>query len=184
MRVIGAVTLVRGPVAAPVAEPPAAAIPSAIPASIVPPSVVPVLPAVPPAALSALRQSTVVNQRLLADADLLSQAMAASAPSPAEIAPLLRNLASTAAFGDRIATAVGTWDEGAAVATELAVFYSAIDRIAGEGLSASINNERAYRDAGRRMLTVLDGLPDLDAASRGLAATADVELPPLAPATD
>jgi hypothetical protein len=34
------------------------------------------------------------------------------------------------------------------------------------------------------MLAVLDGLTDLDAASRGLAATVDVELPALGPATD
>lgn len=182
---VGAVTLIGRPVAAPIAVPPAVVTPSTIPASVAPaPSVVPVVPDVPPAALSALRQSTAVNQRLLADADLLSRAMAASSPSVVEIAPLLRNLASTATFGDRIATAVGAWEDGTAVSRDLAAFYASIDRIADEGLSASINNERAYRDAGRRMLSILAGLTELDAASRALAATVDVELPPLAGTTD
>jgi hypothetical protein len=179
--VVGAVMVVGRPEAVPIAPPPAVV----VPASIAPaPSVAPVVPDVPPAAVSALRQSTVINQRLLVDAELLTQAMAADAPSAVDIAPLLRNLASTAASGDRIATAVGTWDAGAAVSTDLAAFYASIDRIADDGLSASLNNVPAYRDAGRRMLAVLAGVPDLDAASRDLAATVDVELPPLGPATD
>jgi hypothetical protein len=175
--VVGAITAVSRPVDVPVARPPAAAVPSAAPvATAVPP---PVEPLVPPAALSALRQSTIVNQRLLADADLLARAMAAADPSPAEIAPLLRNLASTAAFGDRLAPAVGTWDEGLDVSQGLSAFYASVGRLAQEGLSASVTNERAYRDTGRQMLAVLGEITDLDAASRGLAATADVELPPL-----
>jgi hypothetical protein len=179
-----AATLLGAPAVTSVAPPPVA-VPSTVPASAVPvPSTAPVHAAVPPAALSALRQSTVINQRLLADADLLTRAVAASTPSATEIAPLLRNLASTAAFGDRAASAVGTWDEGAALANDLAAFYAAVDRIAGEGLGASLNNERAYRDAGRRMLAALAGLADLDAASRSLAATVDLELPPLVAASD
>ena len=59
--------------------------------------------------------------------------------------------------------------------------YLRILRVADQGLSASITNKTAYRDAGRRMLLVLDRLKDLDKASRALAATANVELPPLDP---
>jgi hypothetical protein len=186
---VGAMTLMRQPVAAPIAVPPAAVIPSAAAASgVTAPSGAPapsgatVDPAIPPAALTALRQSTTVNQRLLTDADRLASAMTATAPSPAEIAPLLRSLASTAAYGDRIATAVGTWDAAADVSAALATFYGSIDRIADDGLAASVTNDRAYHDAGRRMLAILDGLTDLDASTRRLAATVDVELPPLNPA--
>ena len=187
--IVGAMMVLNQPVAAPIAAPPAVLIPSAAPVAsgVTVPSVAPapgggtVDPAIPPAALTALRQSTTVNQRLLADADLLATAMSSTTPSPAEIAPLLRSLASTAAFGDRIATTVGTWDDGAEVSAALATFYGSIDRIADDGLAASVTNDRAYRDAGRRMLALLDGLPDLDASARGLAATADVELPPLRP---
>lgn len=183
---VGAATLLGRPATSISPLTPAAAVPSAAPApgSAAPaPSVAPVVPAVPPAALSALRQSTVINQRLLADAELLSQAMGGSSPASTDIAPLLRSLAATAAFGDRAATAVGTWDDASVVATDLSAFYASIDRVAGEGLSASLNNARAYRDAGRKMLAVLAGVTDLDAASRGLAATVDVELPPLVSAS-
>lgn len=168
------------PAVVPVAQPSAAVVPSAAPVVTAAPP--PVAPGVPPAALSALRQSTVVNQRLLADADLLATALAAAKPSSAEIAPLLRGLASTAAYGDRLAPAVGSWDKGDAVSVALAAFYASIAGIADEGLSASLANERAYVDVGRQMLAIMDGLIDLDAASRGLAASADVELPPLVPA--
>jgi hypothetical protein len=169
-----------------IAQAPVAAIPWAVPVAPAAPVVTaappPVTPLVPPAALSALRQSAVVNQRLLADADLLATALGATKPSSAEIAPLLRSLASTASFGDRLAPAVAKWDDGDAVSVALGAFYASIGRIADDGLSASLTNERAYVDAGRQMLALMDGLTDLDAASRGLAASADLELPPLVPA--
>lgn len=173
-------TIPAQPAEVPVVQPPVAVVPSAAPVVTAAPP--PLAPGVPASALSALRQSTVVNQRLLADADLLATALAAAKPSSAEIAPLLRGLASNAAYGDRLAPAVGTWDEGDAVSQALAAFYASIARIADEGLSASLANERAYVDAGRQMLALMVGLTDLDAASRGLAASADVELPPLVPA--
>ena len=56
----------------------------------------------------------------------------------------------------------------------LGAFYASIGRIADEGLSASLTNERAYVDAGRQMLALMDGLTDLDAASRVVAASADL----------
>ena len=183
---VGAATLLGRP-ATPISAPqPAAVVPSAAPApaSAVPaPSGAPVVPGVPTTALSGLRQSTQINQRLLADAELLSQAMGGSSPASTDIAPLLRSLAATASFGDRAASAVGTWDDAAVIATDLSAFYASIDQIASEGLSASLNNARAYRDAGRKMLAVLAGVTDLDAASRGLAASVDVELPPLVAAS-
>lgn len=171
------------PAEIPVIQPPVAAVPSAAPVvSAAPPPVAPAIPDVPPSALSALRQSTVVNQRLLADADLLARALSGVEPSAAEIAPLLRGLATTAGFGERLVPAVASWDEGMRVSQGLAAFYASIARVADDGLAASLTNERAYVDAGRKMLLILDGLPDVDAASRGLAASADAELPPLIPA--
>ncbi len=166
----GEVIVAPPPVTAPSSAPVASGVPNPLP------------PAIPSAALSALRQSTVLNQRLLSDADLLDRALAARNPSSSEIAPILRGLASTAAFGVRLAPTVSTWDQGQAVSQGLAAFYGSIGRIADQGLSASLSNEPAYLTAGRRMRSVLDRLTDLDAASRGLAASAGVELPPLVPA--
>jgi hypothetical protein len=188
--IFGALTLIGRTASPAVATPPVGAVPSAaavrstVPGvSAVPaPSAAPVDAAVPAAALTALRRSTSVNQRLVADADLLARALAARDPSPADIAPLLRNLASTASFGDGIAATAGTWDDAADLSTALASFYASIDRIAQDGLAASITNDRAYQDAGTRMLAVLERLPRLDADTRALATTAGVELPPLASA--
>jgi hypothetical protein len=180
---VAAVGVLTRPAVIPVAQPQVAVVPSAAPlVSAAPAPVAPVAPEIPPSALSALRQSTVVNQRLLVDADLLARALASADPSAADIAPLLRGLATNAAFGDRLVPAVAAWDDGVAVSQGLASFYGSIARIADEGLAAALTNERAYVDAGRKMLVILDGLTDLDAASRGLAASADTELPPLIPA--
>jgi hypothetical protein len=180
---MAAIGAIGGPAHIAIAPPPVAVVPSAGPlVSPAPAPVAPAVPAVPPSALSALRQSTVVNQRLLADGDLLARALAASDPSAAEIAPLLRGLATNAAFGDRLIPAVASWDAGVPVSQGLAEFYASIARVADEGLAASLTNERAYADAGRKMLLILDGLVDLDAASRGLAASVDTALPPLIPA--
>ena len=186
--VVGAATFLDGRAAARAEAPPVAAAPSAValptalPAASAPPQSPAAIadPAVPTAAVTALQRSTAVNQRLLADAGLLAKALAGRDPSPADIAPLLRSLASTAAFGDRIAVTVGTWDAAADLSGALTSFYAAIDRLAQDALTASITNDRAYRDAGTRMLAVLDRLAGLDAEARSLVATVDVELPPLA----
>jgi hypothetical protein len=182
--VVAAMTALTRPVATPAAQAPAAVVPSAVSIdSAVPTVAEPVVdPAIPAAAVSALRQSTTLNQRLLADADRLAAALASDRPSGAEIAPLLRALASTAAFGDRLAPNVAQWADGVAVSEGLATFYAAVGRVADEGLTASVQNDRAYVDAGKKMLVVLDRLTDLDAASRTLAASAELELPPLVPA--
>jgi hypothetical protein len=177
---VAAMTALTRPVDRPVAQAPTTVLPSAAavaPSQAVPPPVVD--PVIPASAVSALGQTTTLNQRLMLDADRLAAALASDNPSGAEIAPLLRTLASTASFGDRLAPRVAAWSDGAAVSQRLATFYAAVGRIAEEGLAASVQNTRAYVDAGKRMIVVLRQLPDLDAASRSLAATADIELPPL-----
>ena len=159
------------PVAPPVVTPTQLPIPSA-PAPAVDPGI-------PSQALSALRQSTLLNQRVLTDADRLAAALGASRPSSSEIAPILRTLATTASFGARLAPSVAEWDEGGVVSQDLATFYAEIGGAAEDGLSSSLSNTRAYVAAGERMLQVLAGLDAIDAAARALAASADLELPPL-----
>jgi hypothetical protein len=179
--VVAAVTALSRPVDKPISQAPTVVLPSAAP--VVPSAAPPVVdPAIPAAAVSALRQSTTLNQRLLADADRLAAALRSDRPSGAEIAPLLRTLASTASFGDRLAPTVAEWSDAAAVSEGLVAFYASVGRVAEEGLAASVQNSRAYVHAGKRMLVVLGQLTNLDAASRALAASADIELPPLGPA--
>ncbi len=159
---------------------PAVVTPSVVPVPTRVP-VVPVDPAIPSAAVSALRQSAMVNQRVLADAERLAAAVAVNSPRAQDIAPLLRGLATNAGYGDRFAPDIARWDAGATVSADLVTFYAAIGAVARDGLAASMTNARAYADAARRMLVVLGNLPTLDAASRALATDADIDLPPLAP---
>ncbi len=141
------------------------------------PSAGPVTPVVPIAALSALRQTALVNQRIATDAGLLQAALAESKPSTAQIARALRSMSSNATFAERIAPDVADWEPGAMVATDLSAFYTTIRSTASEGLGAALGNEAAYIAAARQMLTVVGGLGTLDQAARSLAAQADVELP-------
>ncbi len=177
--IMAVASALSGPAAVAVVEPPAVVIPTQVPVASAP---IPVVdPAIPTSALSALRQSAVLNQRILADADRLTLALAASKPSGNEIAPILRSLASTAAFGRGVAPDVGDWDDGAAVSTDLVTFYDTVRSIAADGLEASLGNPRAYIKAAERMLDAAAGITALDAASRALAATADLDLPSIVP---
>jgi hypothetical protein len=153
---------------------------SAVPAV----SAAPQAPVVDPtvaAGLSSLRQATLVNQRLVADAARLDAIMTISQPNAVEIARILRSLAATAAFGDRIAPTVADWPDARAISGGLVDFYAAVGATARDGLANSLTNGRAYATAGRAMIVVMDTLPAVDAAARSLAAAADTELPPLDP---
>lgn len=163
-------------------QPPAVVTPSQVPVATAVPPVGD--PAIPSAAISALGQSTVLNQRLVADAKRLTQALAANRPTGSEIAPILRSLAATAAFGQGVAPDVADWDDGAAVSAGLVGFYEQVGSIAAEGLMSSVKNPAAYVAAAERMLAAMAGLTDLDAASRALAATVDVDLPVLDPGAE
>ena len=59
-------------------------------------------------------------------------------------------------------------------------------KTASVALRGSLNDESGYRHSAAQMQAVLAGLGDVDSASRTLAATIDLELPPvvLPPATD
>jgi hypothetical protein len=157
------------------------------PAPIVQASQVPIVPDPAPAAVtdipsnavSALRQSTFLNQRVMGDAARLTAVLSEPRPSGSEIAPILRSLASSAAFGARLAPSVGEWDKGAAVSQDLTIFYADIAGKASEGLSASLADSRSFVSTARQMLRILAGLDGIDAASRTLAGSADIELPPL-----
>jgi hypothetical protein len=158
-----------------------------VPAPVVTPSQVPIpsapapvaAPAIPSSALSALRQSTLLNQRVLDDSARLSAALSSARPSSSEIAPILRSMASTATFGQRLAPTVSDWERASVLSADLVAFYAAIGRTAAEGLSSSLSSGQTYEAAGERILKIVAGLEALDAAARVLAASADVDLPPL-----
>lgn len=172
-RVQPVVAVDGGTTALPTAAPVVTAAPIITPAPVVG-------PLVPTAALSALRQTALVNQRLAADAGLLMTTLALPDPSTADFARVLRSMSSNATFGQRIAPDIADWDAGTAVAADFGTFYAAIHATASEGLGASLRNDAAYVAAAESMLAVVDGLGGLDLAARSLAAGADLQLPPVA----
>ena len=185
--VAGAVVLATRPVvaAAPTAAPIAGAStapvtgPQASVAVVPSPAVPPGAPLAPPAAVAALRQTAILHQRIATDADRLAAALAMSKPSTADLARALRALSADAAFGTRLAPEVARWDDATGVSGQLDTFYAGITAAAKDGLAASLQNTKAYVAAGKAMLKTVDTLAPLDAASRTLAATAGVDLPPV-----
>jgi hypothetical protein len=129
--------------------------------------------------VSAIRQAAELNQRLADDAARLSTALAAAAPSAADLAPVLRSLNASAAIGERLAPQVATWSEATSLSAALGGLYLEVGATARDGLAASLRNHAMYVAASERMLVLLDGLTAVDAEARPLAERAGLELAPL-----
>jgi hypothetical protein len=136
---------------------------------------VPALP-VAPAALSSLRQASLLDARMAADAAALSKAYKSN-KSGADLAPIMRSLASNASIGGELMPQLRTWDQAHSLANARSAFYTSISAIAIDGLRASITDKRSYRATSRKLLSALKKLHTLDAASRELALVANLELP-------
>lgn len=135
-------------------------------------------PGVASSALSALRQSALLNQRLSDDGIRLAEAVAVATPSSADLSRILRNLASSASFGDRIAPDLADWSQATGLSSDLVILYATIGETAREGLRNALSNDAAYVAAARQMIDLLGGLPALDSEARTLARTVDLEMPP------
>lgn len=165
----------------PIASAPPIAAASAGPgtAPVVTPPPAPVDPAVPATALAALRRTSQLNQRIATDAGKLAAVLAGGDASSADIARSLRALSIDASIGDGLVADVAVWTDGTDLSAELSELYRSIASTAAGGLDASFANRAAYLAAGRRMLTTVDGLADLDASVIALASTAGLELKPI-----
>lgn len=158
---------------------PAVTGPSAVPGASAPAPAPAIDPSVPSAAISALRQTALLNDRIAADAKRLEAALKAGSRGTPDVARALRALAADAALGAPMAENVAAWAAGADLSADLASFYRKIGATAKDGLSYSLANDRAYARAARDMLRVIDRMAALDATSRSLAANAAFELPPV-----
>jgi hypothetical protein len=178
---VSAVTLsLPGPPAAIVVIPSA----SPVPPTAAPASQTPVVTTIPASAISALSGTTVVNGRISVDAATLSATLKKKGVETIEIARALRSLAADAALGIDLTSRLTPWADARTVQAELDTFYRGMADTAKTGLRASLADVAAYRKAGNAMLVVIADLAEVDAASRELAATIDVELPPVViPAT-
>ncbi len=143
------------------------------------PTLAPVEVGVPHAAVSALSGTAVVNGRITVDAETLTAALAKPGASAIEIARALRSLAADAALGIDLAGRLGPWTEATDVQAELDAFYRSMADTARSALRASFADPAAYRSSGAQMVTVLSMLGEVDTSSRQLAATVDLELPPV-----
>ena len=65
------------------------------------------------------------------------------------------------------------------MAAQLDAFYRSMAKTARDGLRYSLSDNGSYRSTGAEMLKVLTGLRAVDAASRTLAGTVSLELPPV-----
>jgi hypothetical protein len=138
-----------------------------------------VVPAVPSSAIAALRQTTLLNQRIMADREQLATAVGARKPDGAKIAAALRSLAADASIGKRVVADVADWAEAGVVTSAFVDFYASMADRADSGLSASVTNDKAYVKSGKAMLKLLAGLPGLDAQARALTDSIGIKLPPL-----
>lgn len=161
---------------------PAAAVPTAPPAAVS--TTVPVGPGgvtntgLPTMAMAALSGTAVVNGRITVDAATLRTTLASKA-STSDLARALRSLAADAALGSDLTGRLTRWTDAAPVAAQLDAFYRSMAKTARDGLRYSLSDNGAYRSTAADMLKVLTGLNAVDAASRTLAATVSLELPPV-----
>lgn len=136
--------------------------------------------AAPPAAVSALSGTAVVNGRIAVDAVTLSATLTDQNASSIEIARAFRSLAADAALGIDVAGRLASWPEAAAVKSDLETFYLAMADSARTALRAPFSDTVGYRGSAAAMMPVLAKLSGVDAKSRALAWTIDLELPPVA----
>ncbi|MEA2610433.1 MAG: hypothetical protein QOG32_159 [Chloroflexota bacterium] len=160
-----------GLVASPSASPSPTPLPSRAPESTIPGS---------QAAVSALSGTAVVNGRIAVDAVTLKTTLRDSHASATDLARALRSLAADAALGIDLTDRLAPWRDAAVVTTELETFYRKMADSATTSLRLSLDDTAGYRRAGAQMLTVLGGLRAVDAASRVLAATLNLDLAPVA----
>jgi hypothetical protein len=136
---------------------------------------------VAPLAISALRQASSVNHALVDSGEALHDLLHADEVDAGRIAKLLRRLAKEAVFGLGVITRLDGWPDAGPVAEDLDALYSRVRATARQGLKASLHDEPAYKAAAGKMLAVIDGIADIDAAGRTLAESVGVELPAMKP---
>jgi hypothetical protein len=132
---------------------------------------------VPPLARSALIQAANVNAQLAAAAPVLQSALAAKTFDTYTVFQVLRSVSADAVAGRPLVTPIGGWSPGKELAASMSAYYSQIQDVAAESLSASIRNEPAYKAGAKEMLKVLAGLAALDAQLHEVATDAGITFP-------
>lgn len=158
----------------------AAVVASSAPVAAVIPTAAAVAIAAPQAAVTALSGTALVNGRISADAAALAATLADPKAATIDIAKGLRALSADAALGIDLAARLAPWPEADQARGQLDAFYRTMTTTATLALRESLNDASGYRRSATEMLGVVPGLSAVDTASRTLAATIDLELPPVA----
>lgn len=135
------------------------------------PSAPPLTPAevgIPSNAVSALRQAAILDARLTTQGAQLRSLLKNKNVKGIDIARILRSLNSDATFGVDLAPTIAPWRDAATLSNDLGSFYRAVRDSSQASLRASVSDARAYRAAGKRMLTLLGKLPALNATAATL----------------
>lgn len=144
------------------------------------PSEPPTTPAgVPATAAAALGGTAVVNNRIAADAATLAQVLSNADAPTIDVARAMRALAADAQLGLDMTGRLTPWTDAAPVAAKLNTFYGGLADTARAALRVSLNDATAYRRAGAELVGQVRGLTEVDAATRDLATSAGLSLPPL-----
>ena len=175
----GVVTASAIAVSAPAKPVEAAVVATPAPVATAIPSVVAVPVGPPQAAVSALSGTAVVNGRISADAASLAATLADPTASTSDIARGLRLLSADARQGTDLVARLAPWSEADVAHGHLDDFYRKMSDTATLALRGSLNDASGYRSSATEMLGVLSRLSAVDAESRTLAGTIDLELPPV-----
>ena len=133
--------------------------------------------AVASTSLAALRGTTTLNGRLAAQAEPLSRALAAKKLAVPDVVAVLRPMTADTRAAAAMVPSLGAWDKAAEQQAALGSFYEALTAELDTGLAASVKSAGAYKKTAQRVMALLARVPDLDAASRTLAAGMGADLP-------
>jgi hypothetical protein len=128
---------------------------------------------------SALDQAAAINLRLVAATPQLKGALSRSNLDSPAVAVILRDLAADATRGADLIARFGSWTEADAVTADLDALYRDVRATARTGLAAALTNDRAYRTAAQRMLSVLHRAGPVTQGIRALAVSSGIQLPSL-----
>lgn len=146
-------------------------------AASLPPGPTPIPAAVVSKSLAALRGTTTLNGRLAAEAQPLSRALAAKKLPVADVVTVLRHMSADTRAAAAMVPSLGSWADAAEQQAALTAFYDSLTSELDTGLAASVKSANAYRKTAQRVMVLLARIPELDAASRTLAAGMGAELP-------
>ncbi len=131
---------------------------------------------VPLSVSNALARTAGLNVRMAAQRPALAAAIKPSRPQSAEVAWVIRAIASDAGLAASAVPALSAWPEGRLLAYQLDQYYTRLRATASAALAVSLNDSGSYRRNGQKVVAELDEIADLLAAAQVLADAHGIDL--------